>query len=290
MRLIVKLALLWLVISGIHLPWVHANDTYPWLGHPVQDTVEHRIPAPAGYTRMPVSPGSFAEWLRGLPLRPPGSNVLLYNGKLKGNQSAHWAVVQMDVGNQDLQQCADAVIRLRAEYLYARKCEGAIAFKFTSGHRAIWGEWKTGMRPSVSGSRVTWNKDARPDGSYRNFRRYLDKVFLYAGSASLSKELVKVTDARKTTPGDVFIQGGFPGHAVIAVDVAINQAGERCFLLAQSFMPTQELHVLRSPNSASSPWYYAQAAGKLNTPEWEFKYQDLRRFPEVDCAPKALGR
>jgi hypothetical protein len=285
-----KMALLLLAILGIPLPWAYANPLYPWLDHPIQDTVEQRIAVPSGYSRLSVPPGSFAEWLRGLPLRPQGSSVLLYNGKLKGNQSVHYAIIQMDVGKQDLQQCADALIRLRAEYLYAVRCESTIAFNFTSGHRAIWEEWKAGMRPGVSENRVAWNKDADHDGSYNNFRRYLDKVFLYAGTASLSKELVKITDPRSINPGDVFIQGGFPGHAVIAIDVAVNPVGDRCFLLAQSFMPAQELHLLKNPNSALSPWYYAQTAGKLNTPEWEFKYEDLKRFPEVDCMQKPRRR
>src|SRR5512139_1469017 len=102
MALMMKLALWLLVITATHTPWAYADNVYPWLEHPIQDTVVHRIASPAGYSRMPVSPGSFAEWIRGLPLRPQGSNVLLHNGKLKGNQSAHWAVIQMDVGTQDL--------------------------------------------------------------------------------------------------------------------------------------------------------------------------------------------
>ncbi len=101
---------------------------------------------------------------------------------------------------------------------------------------------------------------------------------------------MKVSDPRKINPGEVFIQGGFPGHAVIAIDVAVNPAGERCFLLAQSFMPAQELHILKNPNSALSPWYHAQAEGKLNTPEWEFKHGDLKRFPDVDCVQKPRRR
>ena len=46
--------------------------------------------------------------------------------------------------------------------------------------------------------------------------------------------------------GDVFIQGGFPGHAIIVVDLAENEVGEKCFLVAQSYMPAQEIHVLKN--------------------------------------------
>ena len=49
-------------------------------------------------------------------------------------------------------------------------------------------------------------------------------------------------------PGDVFIKGGSPGHAVIVVDVAIyTQTGKKVFLLAQSYMPAQQIHILVNP-------------------------------------------
>ena len=42
--------------------------------------------------------------------------------------------------------------------------------------------------------------------------------------------------------GDVLIQGGSPGHAVIVVDMAENPAtGEKLYLLAQSYMPAQDI-------------------------------------------------
>jgi hypothetical protein len=40
--------------------------------------------------------------------------VLLYNGAPKFRQDVHAAVIDIDVGTRDLQQCADATMRLRA--------------------------------------------------------------------------------------------------------------------------------------------------------------------------------
>ena len=74
--------------------------------------LERRIAVPRGYARVPVAKNSFAAWLRGLPLKPGTPPVYLYNGQKKANQGAHCAVVNIDTGKADLQQCADAVIRL----------------------------------------------------------------------------------------------------------------------------------------------------------------------------------
>jgi hypothetical protein len=95
---------------------------------------------------MEVIPGSFEDWLRHLPLKKGKPPVYLYNGRLKENQSAHYAVIDIDVGNSDLQQCADALIRLRAEYLYSIGDFSSIHFKFTSGHNAEYSRWREGYR------------------------------------------------------------------------------------------------------------------------------------------------
>ena len=80
--------------------------------------------------------------------------------------------------------------------------------------------------------------------------------------------------------GDVFIQGGFPGHAVMVVDMAVNgRTGEKLFLLIQSYMPAQEIHVLKNPSdSADGPWYELDFGETLRTPEWTFSKDDLKRF------------
>src|SRR6476659_4017926 len=92
---------------------------YAWLGHPPGETIEARFAPPPGATRVAVAAGSFGAWLRGLPLLAPGAPVHLFDGSIKPRQDVHAAVVDLDVGARDLQQCADAVMRLRAEFAYA---------------------------------------------------------------------------------------------------------------------------------------------------------------------------
>jgi hypothetical protein len=253
----------------------------PWEAGPVDGSVASRIAPPEGFTRRSAAPGTFAAWLRALPLRPGRPEVRLFDGRRKGNQEAHFAVLAIDVGRRDLQQCADAAIRLRAEYLLSAGRERDLCFRFTSGDAAEWTRWKAGARPKV-GREVTWEDDAaRADNSYAGFRRWLDTVFTYAGTASLARDLPRVS-WREVEAGDVFVEGGFPGHAVIVVDVA-EREGERRALLAQSFMPAQDLHLLRRPAEAGDPWFPIDGKGSLVTPEWTFAWSELRRFPDRAC-------
>lgn len=244
-------------------------------------TVEKRILPPAGYVREACDRQSFTAYLRQLPLLPQGSKVLLYNGQEKRNQSAAYAVVDMEIGKRDLQQCADAVMRLRAEYLWAQKRYEEIKFNFTNGFPAEYKKWAEGNRIKVDGNKVQWYAAGEKDYSYNTFRNYLNRVFMYAGTASLSRELPTVPYT-SLQPGDVFIKGGSPGHAVIVVDVAVDPATKKkVFLLAQSYMPAQQIHILVNPISKKlSPWYELEEvdSGKLYTPEWTFEKKELKRF------------
>lgn len=261
--------------------YAFAAPTYPWLTTPpdAANSLARRISVPRGCQRVTVPADSYAEWLRNLPLRPGCPPVHLYDGQVKYPSDIHAAVVKLDVGSRDLQQCADTVIRLRAEYLFSRKQTAAIHFNFTSGFRADYAKWTAGYRVSVHGNRVSWVKTARPDASHAAFRSYLDTVFTYAGSASLNKEMVSVK-ADNMQIGDVFIRPGFPGHASNVVDMAVDlRTGKKYFLLAEGFMPAQEMHLLKNPsNPRLSPWYPLDFGPTLNTPEYTFQRSELKRF------------
>lgn len=242
-------------------------------------SIATRFIVPKDYVRQVYSNGSFGAYLQQLALKPVGSEVLFFNGVAKPNQDMVAAVLAIDVGKKDLQQCADAIMRLRAEYLYGQKKYADIHFKFTNGFNAEYLKWAEGGRILVKGNVCIWHKTGAKDYSYGSFRKYLDMVFCYAGTLSLSKELKSVA-IQNIAVGDVFIKGGSPGHAVIVVDVAIHKnTGKRIFLLAQSYMPAQNIHVLVNETNADlSPWYEAIESGQLYTPEWIFDRTMLKRF------------
>ncbi|WP_299988081.1 DUF4846 domain-containing protein [uncultured Pontibacter sp.] len=249
------------------------------LVNPKGKTVAERFLPPKGFTRATPAENSFSAYLQNFSLKPHGAQVHYYNGAVKPNDNIYDAVLDIDVGKRDLQQCADAVMRLRAEYLFEQKRYDAIHFNFTSGFRADYSKWRQGYRVQVKGNDCTWIKKAAASTSYTSFKDYLQVVFTYAGTISLEKEM-KAVSMDDLQIGDVFIKGGSPGHAVIVVDMVTNdKTGEKLFLLAQSYMPAQEIQILKNPmNPGISPWYSTNFSGPLFTPEWTFQRSHLKRF------------
>ncbi|MCB9203132.1 MAG: DUF4846 domain-containing protein [Flavobacteriales bacterium] len=240
-------------------------------------TILERISPPKNYTRKEVPRNSFQYYLRTLKLKPSGSKVKYYNGATKPNNHVYCDVVDLKIGNRDLHQCADAVMRLRAEYLWNQKEYEKIHFNFTNGFRVDYSKWKDGNRIVVNGNKTYWNKKYNPSNTYQDFWNYMEIIFAYAGTASLEKELQSI-NYKNAEIGDVIIQGGSPGHAVIIVDKATNNKGENVYLLAQSYMPAQEIQILINPNNKNlSPWYEFNS-GVILTPEWKFISNNIKRF------------
>lgn len=211
------------------------------------DNVNNRFAAPAGFKKIASPQGSFGAYLQSLALKPAGTHTQTYKGDVARTDAYTAAVVNMSVGTQDLQQCADAVIRLRAEYLYQRNDYQNISFNFTSGFKCDFVHYANGYRYANG----KWVLKGKKDYSRENFMRYLNLVFSYAGTISLQKELKAVTNANDIQAGDVFIKGGSPGHCFTVLQVAENNAHQKKFLLAQSFMPAQNIQVLRN----GSAWF-----------------------------------
>lgn len=236
--------------------------TYRWKKKTPVATTLMGIEVPRGYKRVELAPGSFGAWLRHMPIKPKGSKVHLFNGDLKSIQTVHAAVLDIDVGKRDRQQCADAIMRLRAEYLYSQGRAQNVCFQTVSRKHLCF-------------------RDYRSIG----FRRYLSTVFAVANSRSLYRMLKKPSSNKQVHPGEVFIQAagrGRYGHVVIVMDVAQNKRGEQIFLLAQSYMPAQQIHILKNPSSSYpstlGPWYRFDSKSDLETPQWIFKTGSRRQF------------
>lgn len=249
--------------------------------NPDGQTLQTRILPPPGFQRTKLKDGSYAEYLRQLPLKSHNSEVELFNGSMKPNYDVYDAVVDLEIGTKDLHQCADAVMRLRAEYLWNQKQYDKIHFNFTNGFRVDYDEWMKGKRIVVKGNSTYWKQAGNSSNTYQDFWKYMEIIFSYAGTLSLSKEL-KPVSVDNLKIGDVFIQGGSPGHAIIIVGMAVNtKTNKKTFLLAQSYMPAQEIQILKNPNDKTiSPWYSVDFGQELVTPEWTFNKSDLKRFEE----------
>ena len=231
-----------------------------------------RLAPPRGYEKVKLPEGSFASFLRHLPLKEAGSDLHYYNGSVK-QRNYDGAVVDVDFGYGVADQCADAVIYLRAVWLWRTKQYDKIHFNFTNGFRADYARWAKGERIHID--KNTWkcwySKDTGADYSYKTFRKYLNIVFTYAGTASLEKELSPIT-GKELQVGDVIINGGHPGHTVIVVDKAVNKAGEAVYLLAQGYTPAQEIEIFNQ-------WFCINLQVKyLETPGWYFRGNYAKRF------------
>jgi hypothetical protein len=214
------------------------------------------IPLPNGFERIKNEENSFANWLENIVLKKD-KTVYKFDGTEKYNQTAQFAVLDISVGKKDLQQCADAVMRLRAEYLFAQKKFDEIIFRDNG----------TGV--------YTFTQPY----SRENFTKYLENVFGMCGTASLAKQLKQKKNFKDIKAGDVLIRGGFPGHAVMVIDVAENADGKRMYMIAQSYMPAQDIHILQNPmNETLSPWYEVNENEIIQTPEYRFRKKELMQW------------
>ncbi len=269
-------------LSGARMPTSRTAPSTHYSGapqtvDPTATTVETRFLPLPGCRRMTVAPNSFAHYLRNLKLKAHGSVVHYFNGQEKPGK-VYDAVVDIDIGDKDLQQCADAIIRLRAEYFYAQHQLDSISFALTNGFVVDFSRWAKGYRVRIKGNKAEWVHSAKESTSYAIFREYLEFVFRYAGTLSLAKSMHSKS-IENIDIGDVFVKGGSPGHAVIVVDMCTDAGGQKYFLLAQSYMPAQDIQILKNPSQPGiSPWYSIPPLNHISTPEWVFSLDQLKRW------------
>jgi hypothetical protein len=242
-------------------------------GKPIPDTQFESNLSDAS-SRSPVfEKDSWQYFLQHLPV--VDSPIVDYHGKKIGYQQKHTGIIPYDVGKSDLQQCADALMRLRAEYLFAKGKYDSIGFHFTGGQFYTFNDFAGGKRPVPKGNDVVFVKRAACAKDHAALRKYLDIVYTYAGTISLAKEL---KTASGFEVGTVVIYAGSPGHCFIIIDEKLDETGEKLYKLAEGYTPAQSIYVLRNVwAEGNSPWYRL-TTGTINTASYSFTSYKLGKF------------
>jgi transposase-like protein len=68
-------------------------------------------------------------------------------------------------------------------------------------------------------------------------------------------------------------------HYLRGMDVAEDKKGEKIFMLAQSYMPAQDIHIVKNlHNPELSPWFELSSGEDIITPERKFTIKQLRTW------------
>ena len=222
-------------------------------------TVAETYPPPPGASRVPGD--AFATHLAGLPLLDADRPIRTHDGRTVHH---HGHVIDLPMVSGDLQQCADSILRVRAEFLRARGED--VLFHATSGDPMPWSRYRDGERARDVGNKLAWST-----ASPASWDTYLTALFLWAGTASLAAHDTVADDTPH--PGDLLVQGGFPGHAVLLLDVATRDDATYV-LIAEGFMPAQEFHIELGPHAG---WWLWDDGVRL--PHWDLPEKYLRTWP-----------
>lgn len=241
-------------------------------------TLQTRIDPPEGYTRVPVSEGSFGAYLREYPLLPDDIKLPVYDGTTMSSTKAA-AVFDISLGDEGYQQCADSIIRLYSDYYYENGEYDKISFQFSNGDVCDYERWRRGKRMLVFGDISCELPAAFPDDSEQQYRNYLKEVMRYAGTLSLQKES-EVISSDELSIGDIICNDA---HVVMIVDEAVNEKGEKCYLIGQSFIPAVCFHIVSNINGNEvSPWFTQEQLEKesFSIGGYGFEKKDIRRWKD----------
>ena len=245
------LVLLGIVVAGGL--WWYSQTSNSWNAKSIGD-----ISAPLGYTRVEAPKGSYASWLRELPLKKKGSKVKLYTGGNARFQCLSAAVIDMPMLS-NAEQCADMTMRIRSEYLFRQGRYSEIRFT------------------DVNGKRLQYHGG----GSRKAFESFLRKVYGCCSTFSVSRE----TEPRKISemqPGDVLVYPARSnkrlGHALIVVDVA-RKGKKVAIMCAEGNTPAREAHIVRNLNPLENPWFFFDGdESTLWVSVFHFAKNELRHY------------
>ncbi|MEC7948236.1 MAG: DUF4846 domain-containing protein [Myxococcota bacterium] len=226
-------------------------------------SIGEAYPPPDGAIRIPDD--AFGAWLQALPMRPIGTPIRTHDGRIVRHPGRP---VSLPLVHGDLQQCADSAIRLRAEFARASDNADSLVFHATSGDPIPWSRYVAGERPLAIDNRIVWRST---DPAGQTWDGWLSAVFMWAGTRSLAA--YETTAAETPRAGDMLVQAGSPGHAVVLLDVA-RRGSETFVLVGEGYMPAQDFHVEHGPQQGWWPW----TDNGVDLGHWRMPRESLRRW------------
>jgi hypothetical protein len=207
-----------------------------------------------------------------------------YKGRPVAFQQKHAAILSYDIGNRDLQQCADALMRLRAEYLFGQKRLAEIHFHFTIGYDYTFFAYCRGKRPAPAGNSVRFTTVPPVAATYTSHRNYLDIVYVYAGTISLAGEL-RPADRLALAPSLLH-----PGHCFMIVDEATTPSGDTVYKLVKDYTPAQSIYVLQNLSEPKLGCWHRLSTGVIKTASCTFTSYQLKKVDWTGLAAlKSVG-
>jgi hypothetical protein len=258
----------------------HAGD-YAWLSasqRAVYEPLGDRIAPPDGFHRVMVPDGSFADWLRHLPVLPAGTPVQSAGGQdlVAGDAPELVAVVALKPNTEAL-GAAGMMVRLRAEYAWHANRLERLAFHFASGQQMSWQAWSGGVRVlnGVDGHRFEKTGVASDDRD--SFCSWMETQLQFTSCASLLDDTRPICDGT-IAPGDIFLSDRKTAHVMMVLDVAVAEAGDVAVLIGGGGTPARSFHVLSG--GEDSPWIRLSRDGaeSIRMGNRTFGLSELRRW------------
>lgn len=244
------------------------------------ETISQRFPVPDGFTRAPVKPGTFAEWLGGLTLLPDSIPATDWRDHQVFTPEEVGGVLNWRLLGAE-EQCADIALRLLAEHAWEQPSGQTPWFRSLSGHEIRWDKWLAGRYATNEAQTAIIHASGLPrDPSRDEFEKFLSFVMTYTNTASMSRDWPEIGEAELSI-GDVIIQphctGRGMGHLSLVVDACIDENGSRLFMFIDGYTPAR-MPVVRQKVTGrrESVWMTPQEYLQL---QQQFGPGKFHRFP-----------
>ena len=128
---------------------------------------------------------------------------------------------------------------------------GNFKLPLPGGHRIEWQEWKAGFRPVFRGIVVSMFRSAQPDSSHQSYMSFLNTVYSESHTQQFYHAYLSV-ERREIQIGDFIIKKGTKGHAIMIVDLAQNEQGQKIALIGNGDTPACQFFLLNY--RTDNPW------------------------------------